>query len=67
MEKFLDTLFSSKAFKAWTAAAVGLVTAAGSAVADGVIDGVELGAIFGAPFVALGFVYKVKNRGNDSE
>jgi hypothetical protein len=48
--------------KAW----VGAVTAAGgvflTAVADGAIDGTEVGLIVGAFLAALGLVYRVPNK-----
>jgi hypothetical protein len=57
----LKTLFSSAAFKAW----VGAASAAGSALAvalrDGVLDAPDMGGIVTAFVLALGFIYRVPN------
>lgn len=61
MTELLDKLFSSKALKAWVAAVSAGAAAFTQAVADGVINGTEVGVVIGAVLVALGLVYRVPN------
>lgn len=61
----ITKLFSSKAFKAWTAAAVAVVGVLASALTDQVVTAEEVGVAVGFFLGALGFTYKVPNAKDD--
>lgn len=48
--------------KAWVGAVTAAGAAFGTAIADGAIDGTEVGLIVGAFLTALGLVYRVPNK-----
>ena len=60
--EFLKTLFSSRAFKAWTGAVAAAAASIATGLSDGALDGTEVGYAIGAFLGALGFVYTVKNK-----
>lgn len=65
MKLFIETLLSSKAFKAWSAAVVAGVAVIATAVTDQVVTGEEVGVLVGAFLAALGITFRVPNAKDD--
>lgn len=61
MTEFLNLILSNKTLKAWVGGVSAAGAALGTAAADGVINGTEVGVAVGAFLLALGLVYRVPN------
>lgn len=61
MTEFLNLILTNKTLKAWVGAVMATGSFVGSAVADGVLSGGEIGAAVGVFLATLGLVYRVPN------